>query len=481
MQETKISRRQFLWRAFGAGVAVPSLAKYSESSASDHPDQAEVVIIGAGLAGLVAAYKLCQSFKSVVVLEASGVPGGRVRTIRNFDEGLYAEAGAARISGSHLTILKYIKELGLTTTAFSPADSDTLLVSGASRFGSSEPCDQTNPYLKLGKAERGLTASELLQHYTAGVIEKLNDPALHPAMFKEWKQYDELTWIQWLHRQGASEDAIRLMTLGGDSHTLSALYVLRQIALHNTSHHYYKIVGGMDLLPTKLAARLSNPIRYNSIVTSLKQDADGVDVDYTTNEHKSVIRAKYVVCAVPLPLLNRLEIYPKLSASKQLAMKEISYFEGTRFLIQTRSRFWERTGLSGFARTDGPAEIWNASFGQSGTRGILATTIGGAMHKSMMDITSAAFPDIQSESEKVMTFRWKEEPLARGAFIAFGPNQMSKFSATLPQQEGRIYFAGEHTSPWMSWMEGAAQSGERVADEILHTHKELRPIKPLQL
>ena len=82
-------------------------------------------------------------------------------------------------------------------------------------------------------------------------------------------------------------------------------------------------------------------------------------------------------------------------------------------------------------------------------------------------LTKAAFPQLERELEKSFIQRWMDEPFARGAFTVFQPGQMSGWSAAITRPERGVHFAGEHTSPWTGWMEGAVWSGERVAQEIL--------------
>jgi monoamine oxidase len=80
---------------------------------------------------------------------------------------------------------------------------------------------------------------------------------------------------------------------------------------------------------------------------------------------------------------------------------------------------------------------------------------------------SATFPRLPSAFDKGVVAAWAAEPWSRGAFAVFHPGQMSTMTADIARPEGRIHFAGEHTSQWMGWMEGALESGERAANEVL--------------
>jgi monoamine oxidase len=160
-------------------------------------------------------------------------------------------------------------------------------------------------------------------------------------------------------------------------------------------------------------------------------------------------------------------------------IKELPYFSATRFLLQARSRFWNVSGLNGSARTDRPAEIWDCTYDVSATRGVLGATAGGEAGRLTAemgdeqcmafgkDVVAQAFPELPLNFEKGVAYRWSREPWSRGAFAVFRPGQMSAFMPEVVRPEGRVHFAGEHTSSWMGWMEGALESGERAAREVL--------------
>ena len=84
-----------------------------------------------------------------------------------------------------------------------------------------------------------------------------------------------------------------------------------------------------------------------------------------------------------------------------------------------------------------------------------------------LKMTAQAFPDIASQTTKAVAHRWLDDPWAQGAFAAFAPGQMTALLPVIARPEGRVHFAGEHTSDFTGWMEGAFRSGERAAQEIL--------------
>src|SRR5258706_5430475 len=231
-----------------------------------------VLIVGAGLAGLCAAHRLREAGKRVIVIEARPLPGGRVRTLRGFfDDGIYAEVGAARVAGSHEYVLNWVHDLGLSLTPFAPAGA-TVQVLNNQRALSDDEAARERLAPDLHRDERGLTSGELLRKYTEGVPEELGHGDVDLSN-PRWRGYDALTWPALLAARGASKGASQLMMLGGDSSTFSSLFLLQQGILTRDLLIYYKIAGGMDALPRGNAARLGNVVRYNCELVRLDRAA----------------------------------------------------------------------------------------------------------------------------------------------------------------------------------------------------------------
>jgi monoamine oxidase len=203
-------------------------------------------------------------------------------------------------------------------------------------------------------------------------------------------------------------------------------------------------------------------------------------VDYREGAAVRSVSAARVVFAVPASTMRQIEMKPRLSRLKEQAIEQLSYYDGVRFLFQVKRPFWKAAGLSGSARTDRATEIWDAVNEETASsRGILAATAAGEMGRRTLgmtpeaslsvgvDLVADAFPGIRSEFEKGAVYRWSTEPWARGAFAVYRPGQMTTLMPVLASAESGLHFAGEHTSVWTSWMEGALESGERAAREVL--------------
>src|SRR3977135_3210252 len=158
-------RRGFLKAALSAAslVATPTNLRAAARAATE-----TILVVGAGLAGLCAAHRLREAGKRVIVIEARPVPGGRVRTLRGyFDDGLYAELGAARVAESHSYVLNWLNDLGLSLTPFAPAGAGIQVLNNHRALSDDEAArERLAP--DLHRDERGLGSGELLRKYTEG-------------------------------------------------------------------------------------------------------------------------------------------------------------------------------------------------------------------------------------------------------------------------------------------------------------------------
>lgn len=435
-----------------------------------------VVVVGAGLAGLAAAHELVQAGHEVVVLEARSRPGGRIRTLRApFVGGLRAEGSAARVPENHEIVFKYVDLLGLEVEPFKPDEPTDLIYFNGQVLREDQP-----DLLKeagLPAEERKLGTEGIMKEYVAPLVEKVGDPSAPDWPPESLLRYDQMTGFEMFRNAGLSKRANQFFDAGwGVADEMSALELLVQIS--GISGPRRRIVGGTDQLPEALASRLSEHIRYGHPVTRIEQDERSVTATCEGPVSKTRFSADRLICTIPFPVLREIEIDANLSEGKRKAIEDLSYQSVTRIFVQTRERFWEEKGLSGFAQTDHPMEIWDASYGQSGSRGILMAYLRSDLARKLaamgekkqvqfgVDAIAEVFPAVRDYYDGAHTLVWDEDPWTRGAFATFHPGDYERFYRHLRRPEGRIHFAGEHVSPWPSWMQGALHSGIRAAQEV---------------
>ena len=483
-----MDRREFLGASAGA-IALALAARHAVAAPVAVPPpiragsaRPHVLVLGAGLAGLSAAYELSRSGHRVTVLEAAGVPGGRVRSWHGFADGLYGEAGAARIPPAHTLTLGYARAFGLALQPFYPAGGTMLDVFAEGRHAyplHGAPDLAASP-LAFTAEERRMGLDAVGRRSWAPFADRLGDLTSDAWPPPELAALDRYSIDEWDSERGVSDAARRALAVGfGDraGDWLGLLWLVREVLLSATSGaDLVRITGGNDLLPRAFASHLAASIRYGSEVLSLAQDEDGVSVQLRGSE--APLRADRAIVTLPFSVLRHVPVTSPLSRGKRQAIEELGYISLSRVALQVRGREWLPAGMSGVVRTELPSEVWLFTHANEGARDIVQVYVKGnaseqfvgmsreARLRFAVDHVEGIFPGFARHVEGGEAVCWEEERHARGAHAALAPGQTTRLMPHTFSREGRLHFAGEHTSPWHGWMQGALHSGRRAAQEI---------------
>jgi len=445
----------------------------------------DVVVIGAGLAGLVAAFELKREGHHVTVLEAQNRVGGRIYTLREpFAPGLYAEAGGMRIPRAHDLTLRYCELFDLPLRPFVMGNPKALVHLGGQRMTREEADREPDrlPY-HLESHERGRTADELWES-SIGELRVMVQDDWNTGWEVIVRDYDQYSLYEFLRFKGWSRGAIEYFTvlnfLEADMHN-SLVEILRE-DLGGAYVDMQEIAGGMDRLPNAFFGQLQDEVRFGANVFALDQDADGVTVHFKTESGRFSLRADYGIVTVPFSVLRTIETLTPFSAGKQRAIRQLNYHASTKVLFQVRHRFWEDEDgiVGGGTVTELPIRRMNyPTPDPSTTRGVLLASYTwgqdalqwGAMddetrQEEALDDVARIHPRIREEYEGGASHAWYSDRWARGAFALFAPEQQSDLQADIVRPEGRYFFAGEHCSLYHAWIQGALESGIRVARDI---------------
>jgi monoamine oxidase len=494
-----LDRRRFL-QTLAAMSAAPlvSLTNAPEAPAHDHGRGGgrRVVVLGAGLAGLGAAYNLMRHGYDVTVLEAQDRPGGRVQTVRDgFRGGGHAELGAIRIFQSHEYVRKYVDEFGLELM---PYDTGTRAFHmQGKRF---LPPTGGNPWPLDGFAtgEQPDPAARLGDYFVSGFAKlgDVFDPGW-PGAFPTALELDRTTMDGYMASQGASatwRDWFYAQEGRFARVNAAAAFGVESLT---TGSFLGSVQGGNDRLPTAVAAALGHRVRYRSEVVRIAQSRGHVTVSFRDRSGRHEIRADRCVCALPFAPLRRVDIATPFSPQKMAAIHKLQYMAVARCYFQTRSRFWERDPLGplgglNLVGTDTMAgRVWNTSSQQTHPRlGMVhaymfdseALEFAGHGHRRVSAVSKLMrqlLPGVRGQIVGVAHKAWQEDPWAGGGWGWVQPSQLRWMFPAMRQVEGRVHFAGEHTSIWAAWMNGALESAERVTAEILRADGQPRKVADL--
>jgi len=439
-----------------------------------------VIVIGAGLAGLSAALNLHRAGWRVMVLEARQRVGGRCYTFRGFAENQHAEAGGEFIDPGHQRLRALAREFHLTLDDEPSgwnADEEWGVFAGRSGW-------------QKDKAVWGLdvqSAVEAVWARLAQLADKVPDPRA-PLAAPEAAALDRQTAADWLKTLDLPE-VVRLnfearirAEYTVEAHQFSLLDLFRNVSMYYHTAEgrgvSARIRGGNDLLPRAMASVLPD-VRLGVPVVQVAQTGVGVAVTYQTSAGYETVNGDYAVLAVPLTTARQIEFNPALPEAHYAMLQQLQYGSVTKVCLQYNRRWWQERHWNGHLMNDAPlACTWEPTTEQTGVGGILTVYTGGAPGEAFSQLTDThrievvkqelerLFPGSQKFFIGAQTIAWPNEPFTRGAYAAYAPGDITRFWAALYSPAGRLYFAGEHAAAYQGYMEGAVESGQRVAEAI---------------
>jgi monoamine oxidase len=466
-----------------------------------------VVIIGAGIAGLTAAYELQKAGYSCHIIEARDRPGGRARTIRRgdsltdtdgvtqtaeFDDGQYFNAGPARIPNHHVT-LDYCRELGVKIEAVVNANAESLYYHENTATVDYGPLGNTPVTHRQAKADTYGYVSELLhQAVNQGALDDVlsADDAEQLVAFANslgglsGGKYAGNSRRGYVERPGAGHQE---GTVGAPP-SLSA--VLQSQMGNRFSFEFgfdqammmWQPVGGMDRIAYAFADAVGKKnITYNAPVTEIRNTGSGVTVTYTDARpgRTRVIQADHCIVTIPPMVLKN--IPSNLSAETKAALQVPVGANTGKIGLQYKRRFWEEDEkiFGGITATNMDVSgIWYPSSGFLGKKGVVVGYYSGAYTNLTVAEREARAvaqgvkihgPAYRDELETSFSVAWPKVPEALGGWVSWPGGRGEAYNHLL-EADGNVYFAGDHLSHYIAWQAGAIESARLT---VMNLHQRL--------
>ena len=460
----------------------------------------KVAVLGGGQAGLAAAFELEKLGFDVTVIEAGSRIGGKVWSIRNgdrivlngtadqlcnFSEGLYFNAGAARIPSQHTRVLDYCRTLSVRLEPEINVSQSALLYAQSANGG-------------RALAERRLTfdirgrISELLTKATkGGALDKELSADDRERLLRFLRDFGDLgmdgryagsaragykQFPAYGNFNGTANDALSLSELLSNPDLAQTSYA---DTLFNQPT-MLQPVGGMDHLPRALAKALRTPVLTDLKVVSVATTASRAHVICQTKTgQKQRFDVDFVVAALPLPVLAQIE--SNLTPATKAAIRLARQGDAVKVAFEA-PRFWERESIyGGLSFVDGDTSVvWYPSGELMSDRGVLVGCYAiNARAKRFSQFTldrrialareavDHLHPGHGQDLNNALMIDWRAVPLAQGPWVEWGDEPDSDPSyLRLQRPDGRIHFAGSHVSPLVHWQEGAFISAHAAVQQI---------------
>ena len=506
MSDNNVSRRRFIGGSAAAGAAVVAGGGIGGAGGVGGPADAEaatrklrtrrvdVVVVGAGLAGLTAAYKLMRQGRSVLLLEANDRVGGRVVN-HALGDGEISEAGGTFLGPTQDRIKAMADTMGVGTFPTYNTGENVYIADGSrSTFSDTSPLGSAPP-------------DPLVVGDLATVVAQLDEMSKEVPVDAPWtagkaREYDGQTLDTWIKAntnpvaQQRFEKLVNAATrpiFGAESTEISLLFTLFYIAASGNEQNAgtfernfntrdgaqeSRFVGGSGLITTRLQRSLGRRVILKSPVRQIRNGARGISVI----SDRINVRAKRVIVAIPPALCGRIDFTPDLPPEREALHQRLPQGTLGKVAAVYETPFWREKGLTGSSlNIDGNISATFDDSPPDGTPGVLFGFVGGDKHRSFFGMSAGerratalkeladAFGPEAANAKDYFETNWPAERWSRGGPVGIaGPGVYTAYGPSLRKPIGRVPWAGTETSTyWNGYMDGAVRSGERAAREVL--------------
>jgi monoamine oxidase len=491
--ELSTTRRRFLRNSAamtGAATLAAACGRSEAPPAAATPPAGgapRIAIVGAGIAGLNAAYKLQQAGLTATIYEGASRTGGRMFTARDLlADGLTTELGGEFIDSSHEEMLSLMAEFGLEQLDTQASDAaslrpETYFIDGR-HYTQQQAARAFVPIAKSILRDYD-ALGEVVNYETEGGGTALDRQSIAEYLDRigvtGWmRELIDVAYVTEYGLDAGEQSALNFVFLIGTGDLADA----DSFELLGESDERYKVRGGNQQIVDELAQRVAPRIRLLHRLEAIRRRGQGFTLTFQTDGKTVDQDADVVVLTVPFSILRDVQLQVELPALKTRAIRELGYGANAKVLVGFQSRPWEKLGYSGATYTDEPFQLaWANSFLQPGTAGGLTLYSGGKLAHEvgqgtaeevaarLMRGVERAYPGATRERNgKVSRFHWPTFPWTKGSYSCYKPGQWTTIAGAEGLPVGNLFFAGEHCSyDFQGYMNGAAQSGADTAKAVM--------------
>ncbi|MGZ3767503.1 MAG: flavin monoamine oxidase family protein [Mucilaginibacter sp.] len=477
------SRRRFLKQTAitAAGFAfAPSILSLASCNKNGEEN---IAIIGAGIAGLNAAYQLQKQGIKATLYEASDRIGGRIFTMRDvFGKDITTEVGGEFIDTTHADILQLVKELNLSLYDLRDDHLDRkAFYFGGKQFNEDDLKMAIKPFVvPLMKDIKSMP--EVISYKTASKFEHFDRQSITEYLksigINGWL-YDFLnvTLTREYGMEASEQSAVNFLIMFTEPADSEKGY-----ELFGSDHEVFKLKGGSQQITEALYQKVRESVKtgYN-LKTISKSEQQGYELQFEHNGIITTVNAGRIIIAIPFTILRLITINVPMPAAKTKCINEIGYGNSSKFILGSSGKPWRNKGNQGYTFTDLSFGCgWDSSQMQSDTDGSFTVFGGGNFSDKVFkgldqNLTDEFLHDLntiypgmdKAFNKKTIKFCWISNPYSKAAYSSFKKGQWSTLAGWEGEPVEQIYFAGEHVSrDFQGYMNGGAQTG-RMAAELL--------------
>ena len=468
----------------GAGLLIPSWITGC-GRPSDVPEsrKAKVVVVGAGIAGLHAAWLLKKQGINAEVFESASRTGGRMLTARNMiAPGTWTELGGEFIDSTHTDMLSLVREFNLelldfASDAFTKFD-DVYWFEGK-RYTESDVVREIRPLLEALDRDLSILPSSYanLASSPAQAYDKMSIESYFTSLgVSGWlRSFLEVAFV--------TENGLEL----GEQSALNFLSVVSSDVSDGMFHQYgasderYKIHGGNEQICGHLTAGIFNHLHMSHQLERVAKRGSKYVLSFRKDSTSIETEADIVLLALPWTILRNVDMPLELSPLRRKMINELRYGQNGKTIIGFERPFWHDSTENGFVYSDMRMQVaWDNTAMQGTSAGGLTFFSGGSMNRViggmskeetarmvLNDLTTVWPAAASAATRRIERIHWPHQTHVKASYSSYGPGQWTEFYGRESHAEGRLFFAGEHCSnDHRGYMNGAAETGRFAAEKI---------------